>query len=136
MVAFESGRRLGATLAAVAERWPARRLAVCRELSKLHEQVLRGTAAEVIIALGDETRGEVVLVLEPVGAGPGGGPAAGGTGIATTTRITEILQELLQKGLSVKDVAGVVNGLTGMPGRAAYELALEAKRRSTDQGQR
>ena len=137
VVAFESGRRLGATLAAVGERWPARRLAVCRELSKLHEQVLRGTAAEVIIALGDETRGEVVLVLEPVGAGPrGGGPAAGGTGIATKTRITEILQELLQKGLSVKDVAGVVNGLTGMPGRAAYELALEAKRRSTDQGQR
>ena len=137
VVAFESGRRLAATLAAVGERWPARRLAVCRELSKLHEQVLRGTAAEVIAALGDETRGEVVLVLEPVGAGPGGGggnPVAGRAGGATETSITEILQVLLQRGLSVKDVAGVLNGLTGMPGRAAYELALEAKRRSTDQG--
>ena len=75
-----------------------------------------------------------VLVLEPedVGGG-GGGRATGGPGGATDRRMMEILQDLLQKGLRVKDVAGVVSGLTGMPGRAAYELALEAKRRSTDQ---
>ena len=137
VVAFESGRRLGTTLAAVGERWPARRLAVCRELSKLHEQVLRGTAAEVVIALGDETRGEVVLVLEPEGAGGGGGgPPAGGAVAATEVRIVEVLQDLLHRGLSVKDVAGVVGALMGMPGRAAYELALEAKRRLMNRGPR
>ena len=42
MVAFESPRRLGATLTAIGGRWPERRLAVCRELTKLHEQVHPG----------------------------------------------------------------------------------------------
>ncbi len=47
VVAFEAPRRLAASLAAIGKRWPERRLAVCRELTKMHEQVLRGTAAEV-----------------------------------------------------------------------------------------
>lgn len=69
LVAFESPRRLRASLAAIGERWPDRGLAVCRELTKVHEQVLRGTATEVLERLAASVRGEIVLVLAPTGMG-------------------------------------------------------------------
>ena len=117
VVVFESGRRLAATLAAITVRWPERRLAVCRELTKLHEQVLRGTAAEVASNLGDETRGEAVLVLAPE---PGPGKCATAAGVVSTSamdiRIEAWMQGMLQNGLSVKDVAGLMSHFAGLPG--------------------
>jgi len=77
VVAFESPRRLRASLTAIGERWPARRLAVCRELTKLHEEVLRGSASEVLGRLAETVRGEIVLVLEPVGTAGAAGPLPG-----------------------------------------------------------
>ena len=62
-VAFESPYRVRKSLALVAEVLPERHLTVARELTKLHEQVLRGTAAEVLAALGDPPRGEFTLVI-------------------------------------------------------------------------
>ena len=62
-VAFESPYRIGKSLAAIAEVMPERRLAVARELTKLHEEMLRGTAAEVAGRLGDRPRGEITLVI-------------------------------------------------------------------------
>jgi 16S rRNA (cytidine1402-2'-O)-methyltransferase len=62
-VAFESPYRILKSLAVIAEVLPERRLTVGRELTKLHEQVLRGTAGEVIAALGDRARGEFTLVI-------------------------------------------------------------------------
>ncbi len=62
-VAFESPYRVRKSLALVAEVLPARRLTVARELTKLHEQVLRGTASEVLAALSDPPRGEFTLVI-------------------------------------------------------------------------
>ncbi|HVR05232.1 MAG TPA: 16S rRNA (cytidine(1402)-2'-O)-methyltransferase, partial [Solirubrobacteraceae bacterium] len=68
LVAFESPRRLAGTLALLAELDPERPAAVCRELSKLHEEVRRGSAAELAAHYAREPpRGEVVLV---VGAAP------------------------------------------------------------------
>jgi 16S rRNA (cytidine1402-2'-O)-methyltransferase len=65
LVFFESPRRATGLLRAVAEAFGDRRVALCRELTKLHEEVLRGTAEEVLAGLGDrELRGEVVLVVE------------------------------------------------------------------------
>ena len=84
VVAFEAPRRLRATLKAIGLRWPDRRLAVCRELTKMHEQVIRGTAGEVRDTLPETVRGEIVLVLEPAGrrtvagAEIGGGRLGGG----------------------------------------------------------
>src|SRR3954447_14558898 len=64
VVAFESPRRVGASLAALAEVGPARRVAVCREVTKLHEEVVRGTAEELAARYSSEPpRGEVVLVI-------------------------------------------------------------------------
>lgn len=62
-VAFESPYRIKRSLAVVAEVLPDRRLTLARELTKVHEQVLRGTAAEVASALGDNVRGEITLVI-------------------------------------------------------------------------
>ena len=62
-VAFESPYRVRKSLALVAEVLPERQLTVARELTKLHEQVLRGLAAEVLAALGDPPRGEFTLVI-------------------------------------------------------------------------
>ena len=62
-VAFDSPYRILKSLAIVAEVLPERQVTVGRELTKLHEHVLRGTASEVIAALGDRARGEFSLVI-------------------------------------------------------------------------
>ena len=62
-VAFESPYRAQKSLALIAEVLPERQLTLARELTKLHEQVLRGTAAEVSAALGDNVRGEITLII-------------------------------------------------------------------------
>lgn len=62
-VAFESPYRIKKSLAVIAETLPERSLTVARELTKVHEEVLRGTASEVLAALGDRTRGEFTLVI-------------------------------------------------------------------------
>lgn len=67
LIFYESPHRIVATLQAVAEVFPQRMVAVCRELTKLHEEVLRGRAEELICELEarDEIRGEIALVVAP-----------------------------------------------------------------------
>lgn len=62
-VVFESPYRVGRSLALIAEALPDRVITLTRELTKVHEEVLRGTAAEVLAALGDRARGEFTLVI-------------------------------------------------------------------------
>lgn len=62
-VAFESPYRITKTLALIAETLPDRSITVTRELTKVHEEVLRGTASEVLAALGERARGEFTLVI-------------------------------------------------------------------------
>jgi 16S rRNA (cytidine1402-2'-O)-methyltransferase len=62
-VAFDSPYRVLKSLAVFAEVLPDRHITVGRELTKLHEEVLRGTASEVMSALGDRARGEFTLVF-------------------------------------------------------------------------
>jgi 16S rRNA (cytidine1402-2'-O)-methyltransferase len=139
VVAFEAPGRLHSTLKSIGSRWPDRRLAVCRELTKLHEQVVRGTAAEVDAALPQPVRGEIVLVLEPsweadVGSGFARRRAAGRPGEAplprdTEERIRSALRELLEAGVGTKRAAVVVARLTGLPANTLYEMALAEKER-------
>jgi len=68
-VAFESPYRARRSLALIDEVLPERRVTLARELTKVHEQVLRGTASEVAAALGEKVRGEITLVI-------GGSPKA------------------------------------------------------------
>jgi len=62
-VAFESPHRILKSLGQLAAVLPERHLTVCRELTKLHEEVLRGTAEEVLAALGGRPRGEFTMVV-------------------------------------------------------------------------
>jgi len=115
LVAFESPRRLAATLGVLAERDPERRLAVCRELTKLHEEVRRGAAAE-LAAHYEETpaRGEIVLVV--AGAPPG---------LGERERALAALRELVEAGARARPAAAVVAKLTGV---RANELYRELQR--------
>jgi 16S rRNA (cytidine1402-2'-O)-methyltransferase len=127
LVAFESPRRIRASVTAIGERWPERRLAVCREMSKVHEQVVRGTATQVLEHLPDPVRGEVVLVLErSEGVGIGVSPqgrSGGEVDVLKTSR--DALAELLESGVGTKKAAAVVASLSGLSKHAAYELALQ-----------
>ena len=62
-VAFESPHRIQKSLALIAESLPERRITLTRELTKVHEEVLRGTALQVSAALGERVRGEFTLVI-------------------------------------------------------------------------
>jgi 16S rRNA (cytidine1402-2'-O)-methyltransferase len=66
VVAFDSPYRIRKSLAIVAEVMPERHLTLARELTKLHEQLLRGTASEVLASLADPARGEITLVISGV----------------------------------------------------------------------
>jgi 16S rRNA (cytidine1402-2'-O)-methyltransferase len=119
VVAFESPRRVPATLALLASVDGAREVAVCRELTKVHEEVVRGSAAELAERYADAPpRGEVVLVLGPASAetdSPDASPAA-----------LEALRRLVEAGAHPRKAAGVVAELSGGSANALYR-ALTAK---------
>jgi 16S rRNA (cytidine1402-2'-O)-methyltransferase len=115
LVAFESPRRLAATLAVLAARAPARSVAVCRELSKLHEEVRRGSAAELAAYYSEHApRGEVVLVI-------GAAPSGGGDRAAALAA----LHELVDAGARARPAAGVVARLTGGSANELYRGLME-----------
>jgi len=109
LVAFESPNRLPSTLALLAERAPERRIAVCRELTKLHEEIARGTATELAERFATAPKGEIVLVLAPVAT----------ESVAPAT-IESAVAELRERGLGAKDAARIVAGLTGRSARDLY----------------
>ena len=112
LVAFESPRRLPATLALLAELDREREAVVCRELTKAHEEVVRGTAAELAARYASAPpRGEIVLVLAPAAA-----PAAGGADPAAV----EALRRLVDAGAHPRKAATVVAELTGGSANALY----------------
>jgi 16S rRNA (cytidine1402-2'-O)-methyltransferase len=110
LVVFESPRRLAATLASLAAVDPQRPVAVCRELTKVHEEVVRGTAAELAQRYGaEEPRGEIVVVV-------GGAPA----GSADRAAALDALQRLVDAGARVRPAAAVVAELTGVSANELY----------------
>jgi 16S rRNA (cytidine1402-2'-O)-methyltransferase len=115
LVIFESGPRLPAALNDLAAGLGPRAAAVCRELTKLHEEVRRGDLASLAqdYAAGRETRGEIVIVVAPP---------------ADDDNTADDLDELLRKALarvSVKDAVGEVALATGRKRREVYQRALE-----------
>ena len=110
LIAFESPRRVAASLRALAETDPDRPVAVCRELTKVHEEVVRGPAGDLAARYEDEPpRGEVVLVVGPAArAEPDIAPAV------------DAVRRLVDAGAKPRPAAAVVSELTGVPANALY----------------
>jgi 16S rRNA (cytidine1402-2'-O)-methyltransferase len=110
LVAFESPRRLPATLALLAELDPSREVAVCRELTKAHEEIVRGTAAEVAARYADRPpKGEIVLVLAPPATSAAPDPAA-----------LDAVRTLVEAGAHPRKAASVVASLTDASANDLY----------------
>ncbi|HEY7967948.1 MAG TPA: 16S rRNA (cytidine(1402)-2'-O)-methyltransferase [Solirubrobacteraceae bacterium] len=121
LVAFEAPQRLAATLALLAAADPTRPVAVCRELTKLHEEIRRGSAGEIAAHYAAERpRGEVVLV---VGAAP---PGAGEPDIAERAHVA--LQALVEAGARPRPAAKALAELTGVPANRLYRALTGPQR--------
>jgi 16S rRNA (cytidine1402-2'-O)-methyltransferase len=125
LVLYESGGRLGETLADLADALGPRDAAVCRELTKLHEEVRRGDLAALAqhYAGDAETRGEIVIVIAP---------PAGSADATTAQDLDAMLRQALAR-LSVKEAVGEIAAVTGRPRREVYQRAL-ALARDSDHG--
>jgi 16S rRNA (cytidine1402-2'-O)-methyltransferase len=121
LVAFESPRRVPASLAVLAEIDPEREVAVCRELTKAHEEVVRGSAAELAARYaGAPPRGEVVLVVAPT--------AARAAGDAELAAAADALERLVDAGARARPAAAVVGELSGASANAVYRAWTERRR--------
>jgi len=116
IVAFESPHRLTRSLSDMHAEWGERRIAVCRELTKLFEEVFRGSISEALEHFADNPRGEFTLVVE------------GSTGPAAPD-IEEVRRDLRQRrsdGEPAKRAVAQVAQRYGMPHRQVYRMWLEA----------
>lgn len=129
LVFYESPNRLVAALAAIAEVLPWREVAVCRELTKLHEEVARATAAELaerFAARAEEPggiRGEIALVIDAPGEDETAADAAEAAASAEARAV-----ELAAEGLRTKQIAKQLAAEFGIARNDAYELAMAAAR--------
>jgi 16S rRNA (cytidine1402-2'-O)-methyltransferase len=111
VVAFESPRRVGESLAALAAIAPERPAAVCRELTKMHEEVARGSLSELARRFRGDVKGEIVLVI---------GPAASEDHDHDISFAVDALRHLVQSGARPRAAASVVAALTGTRANDLY----------------
>ena len=114
VVTFESPRRLPKSLASLAAADPERAVAVCRELTKRYEEVVRGTAQEVAKRFEEPPKGEITLVF---------GPAARVPQVASADASAAVA-ELVAAGVPRRQAADVVARLTGLSRNALYRESL------------
>ncbi len=114
-ILYESPLRVPETLEALRTSCgPDRSVAVVRELTKLHEEVWRGTLAEAVARVGVERRGEHVIVVSPAASSPQ----------RPNVDLAERLGRLVAAGLSRRDAASALEILLEVPHRVAYQAAL------------
>ncbi len=126
LVAFESPHRMRATLADLAKILGDRQLAVCREMTKIHEEVFRGTATEALEYFASP-RGEVVFVVEgstvqndvrPQAIDPEG----------QSYDLSSRLASLRSDGVRAKDAVAQVAEITGLPKNTVYQVWIDLAR--------
>ena len=118
LIFYESARRLSGTLSALLEILGDRNICVAREMTKLHEEVLRGSFSEVISVLSErETlKGEVTVVVEGSG---------GGHNEVSADTAQEMLRLLRKKGFSLSEAVSLVSKAFGVSKNIIYRVALE-----------
>ena len=118
IVFYESPQRLATTMHEIADRFALRNVAVAREITKLHEEVIRGTVREVAdLVAGREIIGEIVVVLD----------GSVETRDVDPTDIRAALEAQFASGVSVRDAVDAVEKDLGVAHRDVYRLALELK---------
>lgn len=128
LVFYESPNRLVTALKAAAEALPLRQVAVCRELTKLHEEVARGAAAELAerfaarAAQPGGIRGEIALVIDAPNAAEGEA-AAESAAASAQVRAADLATE----GLRTKEIARRLAAEFGIPRNDAYEIAMRTQ---------
>ncbi len=119
MIFYEAPHKLSATLQDLAAAFGgARRISLCRELTKLHEQVLRMTLSEAVAYYAEQPpRGEYVLILQ-------GAETARDEGVTLEEALTRV-RALMEQGLSRKDAVKQASAETGFPKNALYDAAMK-----------
>ncbi len=122
IVIFEAPHRLRGTLAAILASWGDRRIALCRELTKLHEEIFRGRVSQALDHF-PEPRGEFTLVIE--GAEK---PSAK----VSEDAIRQALLQLRSQGLPVREAVRRASESTGLPQRRVYAAWVKLSHESAD----
>ena len=121
MVFFEAPHRLEASLADMVHAFGgARQAAVCRELTKVHEEVVRGPLSELRTWASGEVRGEVTVVVD----GASEEEVRSAAGLSTDEQIAAAVVEAMAAGASRKDAVAEVATLAGLPKRRVYDVSL------------
>jgi 16S rRNA (cytidine1402-2'-O)-methyltransferase len=115
VVAFESPKRLPGSLRSLAGTDPERPVAVCRELTKRFEEIVRGSAQEVARRFEEAPKGEITLVL--------GASAEDASGEAESEAVAAV-GELVEAGLPRRRAADLVSRLTGISRNKLYKASL------------
>ena len=124
MIFFEAPHRISASLADMEEAFgSARRAAVCRELTKIYEEVVRGTFRELVQWASSEVRGEITIVV----AGVDLDELRVRAGLADMDSILMKVEGLVIQGHSLKDAAAAIAREAGIPKRDVYQAAIEVK---------
>ena len=126
LVLFESPRRLGGALRALAAALGDRPAAVARELTKLHEEVARGSLGELAERFAAGARGEITLVIGGAGADRPRDRASDGESVERR------IASLAARGLRAREIAEALAGETELPKRALYARAVAAVQRARD----
>jgi 16S rRNA (cytidine1402-2'-O)-methyltransferase len=118
LVAYEAPHRLAEALADVEDVLGDRAIAVARELTKMHEEIWRGTVSGARQRFAGEALGEITLVIA-------GAPESQRW---QESEVREAVQHALRDGASVSDAAREVAALSGWPRRAVYQVGLQAQK--------
>jgi 16S rRNA (cytidine1402-2'-O)-methyltransferase len=119
LIFFETPHRLREALADIQRELGDRRLAVCRELTKLHEEIFRGRVSEALAHFGrGQVRGEIVLVVE-------GRKESAPEEVWDEARLRAALQDLIASGVERKEAARQVAAQSGWDKRTVYKIATE-----------
>jgi 16S rRNA (cytidine1402-2'-O)-methyltransferase len=125
MIIYESPRRILSTLSDLVDVLGDRQIIVAREMTKIHEEFLRGMASEIVKALqGRELKGEITLLIE------------GGEPPSAPVELDNAVQALRKEGLSAKRTASVLADLTGESRKAIYKLAADIEPGKRGKGKR
>jgi 16S rRNA (cytidine1402-2'-O)-methyltransferase len=120
-VLYEAPSRLGKTLAELAKACgDDRRAVVARELTKVHEEIARGTLAELAQRFAGQVKGEIAIAVA--------GTSAEDAEDLDDARLLELVRQRVDAGLSAKDAAAALSRALGLPRKRVYDLAVEVIR--------